>query len=1297
MATETSSPKAWRGYLLQLPLWSLLILLVVTALLVVLLRFFMPHLDRVRPVIEDQLHRYFPFQVTSEHLGASLYRLDPRLKIQGLTLAAGSQPFLELEAVELELNTWRSLFTGQVRLAEANLQGLSLWLEETDQGWQLRDWPRLASPSSPAQQAEGAGLEQWLAARIKKIESLLVQGELDFSGLQLHLQPKQAPAFTVTAEKATYRRWQAGRQLDIQLALSEGEARSRLLVTLYGDDVNLQDQQVEAWFDFSDLDLESLEAFWPQAWQEQLGLPSGRLALQAWLSSRSGQVQAHLALPASQLYLGTSELELEALAATLNWHPKDLKIDFSGQGLVWKGMQLDAIQGRWSQVATQNQLLIESMQLAQMQKLLLAEVSLPKWVEQLLRDLQPQGELQQLAWTWAKGKPWELLSQLNGVSVEAWQGAPAIHGLDAWLQVDQESGRVIFDDQPLEVFFPQLYLQPFTLAAARGEVSWLLQEESIWVDGDKLSVDLPWPDQQGSSRVTGEFSLQLQPQDRRFYLNLGLLPTQVQAYQQLVPSHLLPEEVWNWLQLALLEGEISKGGFIYAGSVEAEQAASFQLQLDVDAAQMQFDSAWPSAEALKGWVRVDQGWVSGQVHEGRLLDADLQQVDFATLPGAKGQLLELRGDFSSDLNVFSELISNSPLQEWLPETLQLWGYQGQGQGKLNLHLPFYSSEDDLQLKVSLDIEEGVLDLSTLDMQLQAVTGDLTFDLSEGLSASQLVGRLWQQPFTAKITGPENLLSFTGDLDLADLLTWLDWPPLPWAEGVTQITGQLPLNPLASLELYSDLIGLTWALPEPFSKTETEPLALQFELALPDPELPLDLHLGEQLHLTLKLSEPEQGVGLALADRQQARAQLPGRSGLKVTADLYRLDVTQLLDWFQASYMTETVSPNPNSSGAAKEMSWINWLPEILVRSQEVVWGDYQQGLTAVRLEPEKDGLTASLISEPLIGELRIFSEAEQPWRLAMQRVRLPESKASEAILPSRPKLSREVRLASRTPDPWQTWRPGSWPDIDWTLERLERGAAFWGQWQGRLLTSPQRVTLQDVQGRLEASQLDATLAWHLLPESTTWLDWQLTGGDPAAALRSLLPGSRSPLVSEQHHFTGFLEWPGSPAGFFLADAQGELDIKFGRGYFPETEGTALGASRFFGLLNIDQLVRRLRLDFSDLTAEGISFDRLQGAYKLDQGYLYTRQPSLMQSSATRLKLSGEIDLLDETLNQELRVTLPVGQTLPLAAVVLGGPQLGLAIWLGQQTLGLFVDTRREAIYRVEGPINQPQLRLQKLR
>jgi uncharacterized protein YhdP len=1138
MTSSTTQKSALRWFVLQLPLWSLLLLLVFVALLVLLVRFLLPQLDTARPDLEAWLNQQLPFTVQSQHLSASLYRIDPRLVVDELTLSRQGRPFLQLQQLEAELDSWSSLLAWAPRMQEAQLQGLEIWLEETASGWQLPGWDEMAQTSSSVSDTPGPRQPYQL---LEWLELLLVQGELDFTDITLNLKPLDGgESLRLSAPHLNYRRWSEGRQLDFQLDLEGGEATSRLLVTLEGEHFDIHQSRLDAWLNLENLQVQDLHSWWPASWEKKLGWPQGGISLQAWLSLEKGQTSLELRSEKGQLELRPGDLAFQDLALSLSGQGENWQADWQLADLSWSEQSLKGLQGKLHYDSREWQVLLKRLPLAEAKSVLLEAPHSPEWLVTLLEDLDPQGSLQNLHLNWGAKQPWQFTSLLQDVTVGAWSGAPGVGNLDAWLEASAEGGRVLFQQQPLKLFFPELYTQPFQLSSGQGEVSWWLDQETVWVEGHQLRAGLPLPEQQDAqqaSQVSGDFSLQLNPQDERLYLNLGLQPTRLIAHQQLVPERVLPHEVYSWLQKALQEGQVKQGGFIFAGSLQSNAKPSFQFQADFEDSSLAFDPDWPALNHLDGWVRVDEGLTEGQVSQGHLLGARLQQGDFSTAWQGQEQLLKIQAKISSELAVFPKLIALSPLQDWVPEALHSWQYQGRGEGSLELQIPFYEHHDDLQVDLHLDVDAGRLYLSQADLQLDALHGNLDFTLDQGLRGSRFTGRLWEYPFQARIQGQDNRLTFAVTPSLASVLNWLEWPSWPWAEGAAEVRGEWVLEPLNALEIHSNLKGIQLDLPEPFGKSVTQQKPLYLRLDFARDEIPLLLQIEDQLQVNSWLADESQGIRVDLASQGVQASGLPGEAGVSVDARLDQLDLDLLWRWWQTHYLgTSGVAPLASRNEEAQSSPGTQLpaeLRQLTARIENTAWQQSALGPLYLDFQHQQPDIRFEMISNPLIGRLH-WPDPDSRVQLELDRLKLPGKDSTPETLNNEPYLPGSRRLemlALRPEDFLEGSQPDQWPDLDWSLTSLERGKNALGHWQGLVRTGPQELALTEIQGDLGQSQVTGELLWKLEPESSSSLAVHIKGKNPAPALRAVTDG-KSPVVSESHVIDGRFTWPGSPAAFF---------------------------------------------------------------------------------------------------------------------------------------------------------------------
>lgn len=151
---------------------------------------------------------------------------------------------------------------------------------------------------------------------------------------------------------------------------------------------------------------------------------------------------------------------------------------------------------------------------------------------------------------------------------------------------------------------------------------------------------------------------------------------------------------------------------------------------------------------------------------------------------------------------------------------------------------------------------------------------------------------------------------------------------------------------------------------------------------------------------------------------------------------------------------------------------------------------------------------------------------------------------------------------------------------------------------------------------------------------------------------------------------------------------GKLKININSGFIL---GLDPGFGRFIGLLNIENIQRRLLLDFSDVTNRGFSFDNVIGDLDFNNGELNLNKVFIVGPSANII-ISGRTSLLTEKLDLLIEVTSKVGTTLPLAAAVAAGnPVIGAAMWLFDYAAGAKFSQFKFAKYKVTGTWNKPEI------
>ena len=141
-----------------------------------------------------------------------------------------------------------------------------------------------------------------------------------------------------------------------------------------------------------------------------------------------------------------------------------------------------------------------------------------------------------------------------------------------------------------------------------------------------------------------------------------------------------------------------------------------------------------------------------------------------------------------------------------------------------------------------------------------------------------------------------------------------------------------------------------------------------------------------------------------------------------------------------------------------------------------------------------------------------------------------------------------------------------------------------------------------------------------------------------------------------------------------------------------TDGTILesepGVARLFGLLTLQNLPRRLSLDFSDIFRKGFIFDSISANVKANNGILYSDNFK-MRGPAAEVLMEGQVSIVDQTQNLHVLVKPRVSDSLSLAALV-GGPLVGAAAFIAQKILKDPLNKILTSEYQLIGTWDEPE-------
>jgi len=201
----------------------------------------------------------------------------------------------------------------------------------------------------------------------------------------------------------------------------------------------------------------------------------------------------------------------------------------------------------------------------------------------------------------------------------------------------------------------------------------------------------------------------------------------------------------------------------------------------------------------------------------------------------------------------------------------------------------------------------------------------------------------------------------------------------------------------------------------------------------------------------------------------------------------------------------------------------------------------------------------------------------------------------------------------------------------------------------------------------------------------TQLNFKLDSSDVGSLLgRMGYPGTVRAGVAQ---LEGKLAWNGPPTDIDYATMNGDLKLDVSKGQFLKLDPGAAG--KLLGLISLQNLPRRITLDFKDVFSEGFAFDSIAGKMAVQKGVMRTERLQIDGPSA-RVVMRGDVDLKRETQKLNVNVLPEVGDTAALGVAIVN-PVAGAATWLANKVFQNPLSSMFGYNYLISGTWDDPKV------
>lgn len=1274
-------------------------LLLFCALLASVGRYFAPYASDFQPQIVGWANSLAPFSIDAKHLEADWRRLSPGITVRNLRLGEGTDA-LGIDRARVKLNLAYSVWYRKLVFDELEIAGINLSLiEDTEGKWKVdAQWlPKTDKPSN-----------------LLSVESLYEGLEqLRLKGARVQFNRHDGRVIVVDHLNMDYTR--EGNQWRVN---SNGlPDKSALPINMIVEGIGLPGSPgftAHAYSLVNGFDASPyLKKANYQGWKPELPRFDARL----WLDYERGKLEVQGVLDLKKIKFthedGRNAIDVPELASQFkfaiaeNESPsiwlRDLHIRLKNEDIKFEHANLlpnaDGLQASF-----------DSINVKPVLRLLRRFEVLPDTAQDVLATLDPGGELRDITLRFPETggiKDLQVSARLDQVSTRPWKGAPGVENLSGQIYATLKQGIVDIDSDDIELRFPKLFREPIGFARANGLIQWRIKARTVEVEsglldfGGKLgeaaaylNLDLP---------LKKEY--QLEP---GMDLQIALEDTRARYRNTFIP-YTLDEGLREWLEHSVVAADISEAAFIYRGSIakHSGKKKSIQLYIDADDAELDYDSEWPAARELNAKVFVDDANVLVEAGEAWVSGLRIQNTVVRYVPEIKqkGGMIRLKTSINGEVGAALEYLQDSPIKKQMGGALDDWIATGRISGRLTTGIPI-----GLDRSVSVDLRSRLhgakFSNDQINLEFEDINGPLRYSSRKGLHSAGLVGTLWKDSLSAEIqssqipaANPDGDTEWTTSLKVRGVaspkavLSWLKAPLHEFLNGEMEYLAELKVSKNDTrLKIDSNLLGLSSTLPPPFGKLDQQQLPLGVTLFLNESPLRMRVLLADRMNGALVLPADKAMTGMLnfYSDQPPSYAE----DSIRLSGNLKRFDLEGTLDAINAYRsepddieQSEGVGAAPRPEGKPARIPTV-YAQDMKLDIAEVFGNEFEQVTAAVA--SHGDAWTFAFNSERITGRATYDAAQSTALNISLDRLYLHTE-------------TNELGLATTNepaPDLLADFYPADLPEMQFTLADLQVNDKPYGQWSFSSTSIQHGIIFKNLTANSRGMQIAGTneqpayVRWRRVgDQQQTEFTGVLSCGDLGAVLEAW--DYAAAIRSNSCRFGADLSWYGSPLDLELAGMEGKVDIALSNGQFLETNSTA-NALRIFSLFNFDTLLRRLQFRFDDVFNRGLSYDQINGGFRLANGQLAIEEAFEVNGPSSRLQMTGSLDLINETVDTRMVATLPISSNLPWVAALAGGLPMAAGVYVAGKIFQKPMEKLSSASYEVTGSWDEPDIKLQRI-
>ncbi|MFZ9641901.1 MAG: YhdP family protein [Candidatus Methylopumilus sp.] len=1232
--------------------------------IIVLRYFILPHIDDYKPKIVQGLTQILGQKVTIGNIYANWDALNPHLSIFNVDIYDKQNRLaLSLQHIEGSLS-WTSIPLLEPRLASFTIYRPELTIRREKDGTVYVAGVSMSGPSKPE-------FPNWLLrqAQVNVVDANIVWQD-DLRGApalnldQLNLQLEN-PAWDSLR----------GRHL-FSLRATPSAATSKpidIRGKVFGKDIS----QIEQWYGTLYSKIEGTDI---AAWRNWLDYPfdlrEGHGAAQFWMDFADNQVDSlttdiSLNKVATRLPYNDTENRFNRIAGRFKWMRHRDGQEIQGEGIkIVTADDLNMRSGKFSireRISKQEQsldgdVLLDEIQLETLNKLT-PYFTLPNKVAEALKETDPLGKLSNLHLSWhSKGEnlaQYALSADFAGLSLKPYSNysLPGFTNLTGKIDINQKQGKLTLNSQAATLNFTPVLRWPLPADKLTGQVDWTINNQVLDLEVNRLTIK--------NEHLEGELDARFTSDGTKHYLDLtGHASKADLKYGRFYYPNSISADTVAWLDKSILSGRGEDVNVRIKGDLkdypfDGNKHGILKVTANIKDAVLDYTDGWPKAEGINLAMLFEGKRMELNASAGHFFGNEIKKAKI-TIPDLEtdDNMLDIVGELQSPVSEGVKFINASPIAKLANGFTDSLKTSGTGKLNLNLHIPL-NNTDATKVKGTYLISNGSM-LADSIPELTKLNGTVEFTES-AINANNINTWAYGAPAVFSVNTDKNhIIQITAHGRVTDAglrKSFASLVPSTLAGSADWSAKAQIANKQSEVSIRSNLVGLSSQLPAPFGKATADATPLLIEKKpLSETQDSIKVSLGSAIGAKFIRSSQN---GISKIDRGDIGINIPpeisNQKGVSLRANLDSLDIDEWL-----AQLDKSAANNPPNAITINRI-------ELSTNHLDL----FDRRINALKLNAKSadNAWIMNLKSDEITGDLKWSQDGNGKISGNLANLIFP-SPTPDAVKAPAHAAAKQLNL--------------KYPALDIAADNFEMGKKKLGRLE---LQAKEQFGNWGID-KLRLSSADGVINangewnnWKNHPNTKLRFNWEIN--DMGKALKRLDFGDV--IKGGSAEITGQLKWAGSPHEFNVPNLSGSVHLEAKKGQILQVEP---GVGRLFSILSLQNLPRRLTLDFKDLFSSGFGFDKITADVNIERGVMYSDNFK-MDGPTASVEIKGETDLDKETQHFYIKVKPYISDTLSLAAFA-GGPAVGAAAYIAQKILKDPLNKIAETQYEIVGTWSNPQ-------